>query len=105
MFGLWRRLDRITERQQVTLELLLSIHRKVIHMAGELAKLQADVAAESTVVDSAITLLQGLKAALDAAIASGDPSALTALSADIEAKTAVLSAAVAANTPAAPPTP
>ena len=32
-------------------------------MAGELAALQAKVTQENTVIDSAITLLQGLKAA------------------------------------------
>ena len=70
-------------------------------MAGELDKLEADVAAENTVIDSAVALLAGLKAQLDAAIASGDPNRLTALSATIEAKAAALSAAIVANTPAA----
>ncbi len=68
-------------------------------MANELADLQAAVAKEDTVVDSAIVLLQGIKAALDAAIAAGNPAALTALSADIGAKTDALSAAIVANTP------
>lgn len=72
------------------------------YMAGELEKLQQDVAAEGVVVDGAITLIKGIKAALDAAIAAGDPAALTALSAEIEAKTAALSAAVVENTPATP---
>lgn len=70
-------------------------------MAG-LADVQAAVAAEATVVDSAVALLGGLKAALDAAIASGDPAALQALSDSIASQTAELSTAVAANTPAAP---
>lgn len=61
--------------------------------------LTAAVAANDTVVDSAVTLLQGLKAALDAA--GTDPGKLAALSSDIAAKTKVLSDAVAANTPAA----
>jgi outer membrane murein-binding lipoprotein Lpp len=75
---------------------------EVQKMAGELAQLQADVAAEDTVIDSAITLLGGIKAALDAAIASGDPAALTALSADIQARTQALATAVTTNTPATP---
>lgn len=62
--------------------------------------LAAAVAAEDTVIDSAVTLLNGLKAALDAA--GTDPAKLAALSADITAKTAALSTAVSANTPAAP---
>lgn len=65
-----------------------------------LTDLQAAVAAEDTVIDSALVLLQGLKAALDAA--GTDPAALSALSADIGAKTAALSAAIVTNTPASP---
>lgn len=64
------------------------------------AQVQADVTAEDTVIDSAVTLLQGLSAALTAA--GTDPAALDALKADIDAKTAVLAAAVVANTPGAP---
>ena len=59
--------------------------------------LAAAVAAEDTVVDSAVVLLQGLKAALDAA--GTDPTKLAALSADITAKTKTLSDAIVANTP------
>lgn len=69
-------------------------------MSQELIDLQAAVTAENTVIDSAITLLTGLKAALDAA--GTDPVALKALSDEIGAKTASLAGAVAANTPAAP---
>lgn len=67
--------------------------------------LQAAVTAESTVIDSAVTLLGGLKAQLDAAIAAGNPAALTQLSTDIGAATQKLADAVAANTPAVPVTP
>lgn len=67
-----------------------------------LDELKAAVAAEDTEIASAITLLNGLKAALDAAIASGDPAALKALSDDIGAQTAALAAAVTANTPTGP---
>ena len=64
-----------------------------------LSDLQTAVAAEDTAIASAITLLNGLKAALDAAIASGDPAALQALSADIGNQTTALAAAITANTP------
>jgi hypothetical protein len=77
---------------------ILDNQRKIM---SALTDLQAAVAAENTVIASAITLLNGLKAQLDAAIASGDPAALTALSADIAGQTAALAAAVQANTPAA----
>jgi beta-phosphoglucomutase-like phosphatase (HAD superfamily) len=77
---------------------ILDNQRKIM---SALTDLQAAVAAENTVIASAITLLNGLKSQLDAAIASGDPAALTALSADIAGQTAALAAAVTANTPAA----
>lgn len=71
----------------------------IMSNADQLAKLQADVTAETTVNQSAITLLQGLKAQLDAA--GTDPTALAALSASLEANTQALSDAVTANTPVA----
>ena len=67
---------------------------------ADLSKLQADVTQNQSVVDSAVTLLQGLKAALDAA--GTDPAALAALSSSLETQTAALAAAVAANTPSSP---
>lgn len=68
-----------------------------------LDSLQAAVAAESTVIDSAVALLQGLKAQLDAAIAAGsNPAQLQAISDAIAADTSKLANAVAANTPATP---
>ena len=67
-------------------------------MSAELDKLEADVAAEGQVIESAVLLLAGLKAALDAAIASGDMTRVAAVNAEIEAKTAALAAAVADNT-------
>jgi hypothetical protein len=81
--------------------LLFLILQEIRHMAGELDALKAAVAHNTDVEESAITLLQGLKAVLDAAIASGDPAVLSALSASISAETDKLAAAVAANTPAA----
>lgn len=81
-----------------------NLQHEEIEVMASLTQLTADVAANRSAVDSAVTLLQGLKAALDAA--GTDPTALARLSADIEASTAALAAAVVANTPAAPtPTP
>jgi hypothetical protein len=71
-------------------------------MAGELDALTAAVNQATTVEQSAIVLLQGLKAALDDAIASGNPAALTALSQQLGAQTQALSDAIIANTPATP---
>jgi hypothetical protein len=72
--------------------------------------LQTDVANEDTVIASAVTMINGFAAALDAAIAAaqaGNDTALTALSADVKAQAATLANSVAANTPAppAPPAP
>ena len=89
------RLDRI-ER------LLLVVIGKEICMSQELDNLTAEVAQVVTVEQSAITLLEGLKAKLDAAIAAaaaGDTGALPALSASLEASKSALAAAVVANTP------
>jgi len=64
-----------------------------------LTDLQAAVAAEDTVIASAVTLIQGIPALI--AAAGTDPAALTALQSDITAQATALAAAVAANTPAA----
>lgn len=73
---------------------------KIKKMSAQLEDLQAKVAAEDTVIDSAEALLIGIKTALDEALANDDSAALQALSDSIGAKTAELAAAVAANTPA-----
>ena len=66
-----------------------------------LAKLSDDdIAAETTVEQSAITLLQGLAAQLKAA--AEDPAQVKALASQIEQNTAALSAAITANTPPPP---
>jgi len=64
-----------------------------------LQDLQAAVAAEDTVVDSAIALLQGLAAQI--AALKPNQAAIDALAADVTAKTQALADAVTANTPAA----
>ena len=84
---------------------LVSIETKVDNMAGELDELRASVERGHTVVDSAVTLLNGLKDKLDEAIASGDPQALHALSAELGAQQARLASAVQENTPTEAPAP
>ena len=74
--------------------------------------LVAAVAAEDTVIDSAIELINGfsqrLADGIAAALAGGataeELAPLTALKTDVDAKAAALSAAVTANTPT-PPSP
>ena len=68
-------------------------------MANELADLTAQVTQTNTVIDSAVVLIQGLKAALDAA--GTNPVALKALRDSLDSSEQALAAAVVANTPAA----
>jgi chromosome segregation ATPase len=75
-----------------------SINQKLSTMGQELQTLQQEVAENNTVMQSAITLLQGLKQRLDDA--ATDPAALKQLSDELDANTNALAAAVAANTPA-----
>lgn len=84
-------------------ELLLHIiHNQEIIMAT-LQDLQTAVTAEDTVIDSAVTMIQGLAAQV-AALAP-NRAAIDTLAADIKGKSDALAAAVAANTaaPAAKP--
>lgn len=74
-------------------------------MSQAVDDLVAKVAAEDTVIGSAIVMLNGIKAQIDAAVAAalaGDNSKLTALSADVASNTTALANAVVANTPPAP---
>lgn len=87
------------------LSVLKPLTQQVNQIMTVLADLQAKVAANTTVVQSAVTLIQGLKAQLDAAIASGDPAQLQALSDQLGTDDAALAAAITANTPAAPAAP
>lgn len=86
---------------------LNDIKQEVHTMAGELDTLTKQVASSITIQDSAIQLLQGLKASLDAAIAalnSGDNgAALLTLSQNLATEQGKMAAAIAANTPVVTP--
>lgn len=84
-----------------------SILVKEVKIMSALDNLQAQVAATRTVAASAVTLLNGLKDALDKAIASNDPTKIQQFADDLGASTTALAAAVTADTPggAAPATP
>ena len=88
-----RRLDAI----ETYLRTAIQNQEKIM---SALSDLQAAVAAEDTVITSAVTLINGFAAQL--AAAGTDPAALQALTADITAKATALATAVAQNTPAAP---
>ena len=83
-------------RVEHKLDLILKNLEKIMSAIDDLT---AAVAAEDTVIESAVVLINGFAAQL--AAAGTDPTKLAALQADITAKTADLSAAVAANTPKA----
>lgn len=68
-------------------------------------ELRDQVAAQRTVIDSAVTLLKGLHSQLDSAIAANDPAAIQAVADDLKTQTTTLASAVIENTPATPPPP
>jgi hypothetical protein len=84
------RLDSIDHKQN----LILKNQEKQMAAIDDL---QAAVAAEDTVIDSAVTLLNGIPALI--AAAGVDPAKLTALQTDIQTRTASLAAAVLVGTP------
>lgn len=83
--------------------LVKALQIKEIAMAGSIATLTADVAANTSVVSSALLLINGFAAQLSAA--GTDPVKLQALQDQLESSDTALAAAVAANTGAPPPPP
>jgi hypothetical protein len=80
-------------------------NREKIIMGSIIDDLAAKVAAYTTVEASTVALLTDLSARLKSAVASGDPTQLTGLIAQIDANNAALAAAVVANTPVVAPAP
>lgn len=68
-------------------------------MSAELDTLTAQVHSNTSVVQSAVTLINGISARI--AAAGTDPAALQALTTELQQQDQALAAAVAANTPAA----
>lgn len=84
----------------ITFALLVLISVQLRKIMTTVKDVQDAVAAETTVEAGVITLLNSLKAQLDAA--GTDPAALQAIKDQLTTNTAAMAAAVAANTPAAP---
>jgi translation initiation factor 1 (eIF-1/SUI1) len=82
---------------------LISTLSTLSNLEKTMDELAQRVAANTTVIESAITLIGGFKAKLDAA--GTDPAKLAAFSAELAAEDAKLAAAVAANTDATTTTP
>lgn len=71
-------------------------------VSANLLALENQVAQNVSVEGSAVTLIQGIAAQLQAALNNSDDAALPALVSQLSASATSLAAAVAANTPAAP---
>jgi len=95
--------------------LLKHIHERIEKMAVDLTALTAAVAAQKTVLDSAITFINGIPALVSSAVKQAlldegvaDAAAQAAAdqaAADVQAETAAVQAALTANTPTPAPTP
>jgi cephalosporin hydroxylase len=87
----------VTGKLDAILGLLQTIVTKEDAMSAELDRLTAQVAATTTIEQSAITLIQGIAQQLrDAAT---DPAKITALADSLHTSADALAAAVTANTP------
>jgi pyruvate carboxylase len=82
-------------RCRATLRIILE---RLDTMSQQLDTLKPAVAAEATVIDSAIQLINGL--ATQIAALPADAAAIAQLAADVQAKSDALAAAVTANAPA-----
>jgi len=76
---------------------VLTIRKELHVMSAQLDALTEQVAANGTVIGSALTLIQGFAAQL--AAAGTDPAKLAELAASLKASDDALAAAVIANTP------
>lgn len=101
--GLFGWVGRIEKKLDTIITLLERLLNQEMTMSKELDDLTAQVAANTQVEQSAVTLIQGIAAQL--AAAGTDPVKLQALHDQLKSSADALAAAVAANTPAAPPAP
>jgi hypothetical protein len=92
-------LSEINNKLDVIFQMLKSILKKERQMSEQLDTLTGTVVETGSVIDSAITLLDGLSAQI--AAIKDDPAAIQALADELTAKKDALAAAIVANTPAA----
>jgi ABC-type transporter Mla subunit MlaD len=95
--------ERLNSNLQRAIGLLEQLIKQGASQMANLTALTASVAQNTTVIGSAMTLIQGFSAQL--AAAGTDPAALAALQSQLDTSDTALAAAVAANTPAAVPAP
>lgn len=99
-----RRIDRNTDAilalaSAITTE-LSRINRSLRTMSAEFDALTAEVSENSDVIESAVTLIQGLADQIRALADAPSPAAIQALADKLDAQSNALAAAVAANTSA-----
>lgn len=92
---------RVNHLLREVLTQLQANHAQGFNIMAELDTLTTQVKANTDAEASAVLLINGFSARLDAAIAAGNPQALTDLSAELKTSADTLAAAVVANTPAA----
>jgi hypothetical protein len=90
------------DKLDLILTLLLHVINKENLIMATIQDINAAIAAESSVDDSIITLLNGIVQQLKDAQASNDPAALDVVIAGITANTKKIQDAVTANTPVTP---
>jgi len=95
-------LGRIESKLNFLLESVLLEQQQEAIVSQELDDLRAEVAETTSVASSAVILINGISARIQAAIdAGGSPADFIAMKAELDAANAGLAAAVAANTPGA----
>jgi hypothetical protein len=97
------KIDTLIARVNALSALVQTLVRQGATMASDLTALQAAIANETTVIQSAIVGFQGL--AQEIQDLKNDPVALQALADQVNKDAAALAAAVPANTPTPTPTP
>lgn len=91
---------RIEVKLDAVLAILQEIHKMSTQISANLQALMTQVAQNTSVEQSAVTLIQGIAAQLTAALQNSDDAALPALVTQLNNSAAALGAAVSANTPA-----
>lgn len=99
---MWRRRSNASKLNEL-LTYSRVLNQKVNLIMAILDDLEAQTAANTDVINSVEVLVQDLAAKLQAALDSGNPARVQAVIDALKAKDEELAAAVAANTPAAPP--
>lgn len=99
----WSEFLSIPEKLDAMLKLLHKLQKEGDHVSQELDTLETQVRSNTDLVKSAVTLINGIAQQL--ADCKQEPQRIQALSDELKKDASDLAAAIAANTPAEPPTP